>query len=266
MPKRPLNYQRLLVKREGSAVFVTLNRPEVRNALDELAFDELSACFRALAKDAGVRVAVLAGAGQDFCAGADIGWMRRASEHKRPQALRESRRLIEMCRAVDEAPFAVIARVHGNCFGGALGLVASSDVVFAAENARLRFSEVRLGLIPAVVSSFVLPKIGVGQARRLYLTAELLDAIEARHVGLVHHVLPEGELDAAIASTIKSIARNGPQAVKRSKAYIRELEGMSRPRRLAHSVGALTKVRATIEAKEGFSAFLEKRDPAWVKT
>lgn len=243
---------------------VTLNRPEVLNALDETALDELAALFRSLARDRSVRAAVVAGAGKDFCAGADIGWMRRAADYGQGQNRRDATRLIHMCRALDEAPFAVVARVQGNCFGGALGIVAASDIVIAEASARFRFSEVRLGLIPAVVSTFVLPKIGLSQARRLFLTAENFDAETAQAVGLVHALAPLDGLDREVGRVVDQVLQNGPAAVREAKAYLRRLEGMPRARRLAHSVSALARIRSSPEAKEGLSAFLEKREPSWV--
>ena len=260
-----MDYKRLLIDNRDGVAYVTLNRPDVLNAMDELALDEISAAFKALAKDPSVRAAVISGAGKDFCAGADIGWMRRASEYGKAQNVKDATRLIHMCRAVDEAPFAVIARVHGNCFGGALGVVGACDIVIAEEKARFRFSEVRLGLIPAVVSTFVLPKIGISQARRLFLTAENFDAQTARAVGLVHAVAPLEQLDQAVGKVVDQVLKNGPVAVKQAKAYIQRLEGMTRAKRLSHSVQELARVRSSPEAKEGLSAFLEKREPAWTK-
>lgn len=256
--------KRLLIDNRDGVAWVTLNRPDVRNAMDEAALDEISAAFRALAKDHSVRAAVIAGAGKDFCAGADIDWMRRASEYGKAQNIKDATRLIHMCRAVDEAPFPVIARVHGNCFGGALGVVGACDIVLAESSARFRFSEVRLGLIPAVVSTFVLPKIGVSQARRLFLTAENFDAATAQAVGLVHTVVGQAELDQAVGKVLDLVLKNGPVAVKEAKAYIQKLEGMTRARRIAYSVKELARVRASAEAREGLSAFLEKREPKWV--
>lgn len=258
-----MNYKRLLIDNRGGAAYVTLNRPELLNALDETALDEITKAFKEMAKDPGVRAAVISGAGKDFCAGADIGWMRRAADYGKALAKKDATRLISMCRAVDEAPFAVVARVHGNCFGGALGIVGASDIVVAEAQARFRFSEVRLGLIPAIVSTFVLPKIGIGAARRLFLTAESFSAETARAVGLVHAVTPLADLDREVGRVVDQVLKNGPAAVKEAKAYIQRLEGMTRAERIAHSVSVLARIRSTPEAKEGLSAFLEKREPAW---
>lgn len=255
----------LKVQRTGAVARVTLNRPQARNALDEGLLSELTAAFRALGKDKSLRAAVLSGAGQDFCAGADIGWMRRAADYGKTESRQDARRLIDMCRALDEAPCAVIARVQGNCFGGGLGLIAACDAVVAEEAACFRFSEARLGLIPAVVSTFVLPKIGAGRARYLYLTADLFRAPAAKEIGLVHLTAPADALDSEVERLVKGVLRNGPQAVCGAKAYLRKLDKFSRSKRLAYSEQVLARVRSTPEAKEGLSAFLEKRSPKWVE-
>ena len=260
-----MTFKRLVVKLHGPVAYVILNRPEVRNAMDEIALGETTKAFRELGKNKKIRAVVLSGAGKDFCAGADIGWMRRAADYGPAQNKKDAHRLIDMCRAVDEAPFAVVTKVHGNCFGGALGIVGSSDLVIAETSSRFRFSEVRLGLIPAVVSTFVLPKIGVSQARRLYLTAELFTATTAKEIGLVHYVVPKEGLDDKVREMLDQILWNGPEAVRAAKTYIRDLEGLPRAKRIQHSMDVLAKVRGGNEAKEGLSAFLEKREPKWAK-
>jgi len=253
----------LLVERQGGVVRVTLNRPEIRNALNETALGEITRTFKGLAKDKTVRAAVLAGAGQDFCAGADIAWMRRAAQLPPAKARKDAARLIEMCRAVDEAPFPVIALVQGNCFGGAIGIIAACDIVIAALDARFRFAETRLGIIPAVVSSFVLPKIGPTHARRLYLTAEIFDASTALAVGLAHRLVARENLETEGRRFQEAIRGNGPMAVRGAKAYVKTLLAMAPAKRYAYSAATLARIRAGAEAKEGFSAFLEKRQPRW---
>lgn len=258
-----MQYKRLFIVREAGVARVALNRPDVRNAMDETALDEITQAFHSLAKDKTVRVAVISGNGQDFCAGADIAWMRRAAEYSQAQAKKDASRLIGMCRAVDEAPFAVIARVQGNCFGGGLGVISACDIVIAEEGARFRFSEVRLGIIPAVVSTFVLPKIGMSHARHLYLTAEIFSAYKAKEIGLIHAITNSGNLDAEVNTAVEKILKNGPQAVREAKAYVKKLENMSRDKRIAYSGPLLAKIRSGAEAKEGLGAFLEKREPKW---
>lgn len=248
---------------EGIAT-VTLNRPEVRNAFDEEAIAALTGAFKTLAKDASLRAVVLRGEGKDFCAGADIRWMRRAAEYASAKNKKDAMRLVGMCRAVDECPVPVIARVQGNCFGGGVGLLAAADVGVAAQDAAFALSECRLGLLPAVVSSFILPKIGPGQARRYFLTAESFGAEDARRIGLVHEVAPEAELDARVEGLLRWILKAGPQAAREAKALVRRLHGKPLEERVRVSVAALARVRAGAECKEGLSAFLERRPASWV--
>jgi methylglutaconyl-CoA hydratase len=257
-------YTRLLVEKEGAVARVWLNRPDVRNAMDPETLNELAAAYKSLARDGSTRLAVIGGKGPDFCAGADIGWMRQAGRLPPAGRLKDARRLIDMCRAIDEAPFLTVARVHGNCYGGGLGIVASSDVVFAEEGARFCFSEVRLGIIPAVVSTFVLPKIGFGQARRWFLTAETFGPDTAVEIGLAHEAVPAGGLDARIEKLAAQSQQNGPAALAAAKAYLLRVQKLDRAGRIAHSAKLLAALRATPEAQEGLSAFLEKRPPRWL--
>jgi len=255
----------ILFEKKAGVARVTLNRPEVRNAFDEAAIAAVTDCFLSLAKDKGIRATVIRGKGPDFCAGADIGWMRRAADYKPAESKKDSGRLVGMYRAIDACPVPVIVGVHGGCFGGGLGIVASSDIAVAASGARLAFSECRLGIVPAIISSFVLPKIGSGQARRYYLTAEAFGAEAALRMGLVHEVAPESELDARIEMIVQSILKAGPLAVREAKAMIRKASAMPFEKRVRYTVETLARIRATAEAKEGLSAFLEKRPPAWAQ-
>ncbi len=253
----------LLVERKGHVAHATLNRPEVRNAFDEELIAEITNAFRAFSKDKALRAVVLRGAGPDFCAGADIRWMRRAAGYGPAQNRRDASRLVEMCRTINECPIPVLAGVQGACFGGGLGIIAACDIVLAADNAKMAFSECKLGIIPAVVSSFVIPKIGEAQARRLFLTAETFGAALAQRIGLVHELAPEAELGAKLDSLLSSILRAGPNAVREAKALIRKVSGLPLAKRIPLTVAALARVRGSAEGKEGLGAFLEKRLPSW---
>ncbi|MBI4422836.1 MAG: enoyl-CoA hydratase/isomerase family protein [Elusimicrobia bacterium] len=254
----------LLAKRDGAALRVTLNRPEVRNAFDEDVIAAVTQVFRAAALQKDLRAVVVRGAGKDFCAGADVRWMKRAAGYGPARNKKDALRLAAMCRAIDDCPVPVLAGVQGSCFGGGLGIVAACDVVAAAENAVLSFSECRLGILPAVVSSFVLPKIGPAQARRYFLTAETFGAAAAQRIGLVHEVAPEAELDAKLEGLLAWVLRGGPQAVREAKALIRRAAPLPLERRIPLTVATLARVRSSPEGKEGLSAFLEKRPAAWV--
>jgi methylglutaconyl-CoA hydratase len=243
---------------------LTINRPERRNATDDVTLRELTHAFRILAGRPDLRAVIVAGAGKDFCAGADIEWMRRAGTYRPAQGRKDARLLAEMCQAVDECPIPVIARAQGAIYGGGLGLISTCDIVVASENATMCFSECRLGILPAVVSCWVLPKLGAAAARRYYLTAEVFDMEVARDMGLVHIIAPESELDERVETLVGSILRNGPHAVREAKALLRKFPGKSLSMRLKIAIDTLIRLRSSPEGQEGLSAFLEKRPPAWL--
>jgi methylglutaconyl-CoA hydratase len=246
-----------------------LTRPEVRNAFDDLLIVELSAALRVVRDGfetdpaAAPRALVLTGEGTAFCAGADMNWMRRSVAHSREENEADARRFAGMMRALDELPIPTIARVNGACLGGGMGLIACCDVVVAAEGADFGFTEVRLGIAPAVISSFVLPKIGAAAARRWFLTGEIFPAAVAKALGLVHEVVPAAGLDEAVGRITAAIAGNGPLAVAAAKRLIRENLALRRDDAIENSVRAIAALRASPEGQEGLGAFLDKRRPSW---
>lgn len=264
-----MDYQHLKVHVDGRIAWVTLDRPEVRNAMDERTLEELEACFGSFAKpkdpSCAPRVAVLKAHGADFCAGADIRWMRRASAYPPAKNRKDAERLVRAIRAVDECPVPVVAAVHGGIYGGGLGLVAACDVVVASADAKMCFSECRLGILPAVVTSFVLPKIGLSHTRRLYLTSEVFGMETAQRIGLVHEVVAREELEARARKAADEVLKNGPEAVKLAKGYLARLAGMDRAARIKFSLDTLVKARSSAEGREGLAAFLERRPPSWLK-
>lgn len=248
----------------GAVATVVLNRPERRNAMDDNTLRELADAFLRVSKFHEVRAVVVRGEGKDFCAGADIDWMKRAGKMSPAQGKKDARLLGDMCRAVDECPVPVIARVQGAIYGGGLGLVSCCDVVVAEEKATMCFSECRLGILPAVVSCFVTPKIGAAAARRYYLTAEVFGMEAAREMGLAHITAPESQLDERVEALIGAILRNGPNALRETKAFLRKLSGKSLDARIKLAIDTLVRTRSSAEGQEGLSAFLEKRPASWV--
>lgn len=247
-----------------SAACVTLNRPEAGNAMDERVLKEIAGVFSGLSIEKDLRAVVVRGAGKHFCAGADIEWMRRAGKLKGTAARKDASLLIQACRAVQECPVPVIARVHGAVYGGGLGVLAAADIGLAAEDARYCFSECRLGLVPAVISLFVLPKIGAQNARRYYMTAETFTTAAALKMGLAHESAPEAELDARLEKILDGILANGPQAVRDAKTLLNRLpEASSRAAREKLVLDTLLRRRSSPEGQEGLTAFLEKRRPSW---
>ncbi len=242
----------LRVERDGEILRVTLARPERRNAVDAGLIAELAEVFVDVGR---ARAVVLAGEGASFCAGADVEWMRAAADLDYEGNLRDANALRHLLESVDRCPAPVVCRVQGHALGGGAGLVACADIAVAAPDAVFAFSEVKLGIIPAVVSPFALAKIGAGAARRYFLTGERFDAETALRIGLVHEVA--ADLDGAVARVLGELASAGPKAARAAKKLVLERpDGPDTARRIAEQ-------RTSEEGQEGLRAFLEKRPPSW---
>jgi methylglutaconyl-CoA hydratase len=242
----------LRIERDGPVLRVTLAKPERRNAFDAALIAELTEAFA----DVGdTRAVVLAGEGPSFCAGADVEWQRSSIDLGYEENVEDALRLYRMLETVDECPAPVVARVHGYALGGGSGLVACVDVAVAGEDAVFGFSEVRLGIIPAVISPFVLRRIGPAAARRLFLTGERFDAGTALRIGLVHEVA--ADLDGAVERVVDDLLAGGPEAVRAAKRLVREHPAGIETARIA------AERRTSPEGQDGLRAFLEKRAPAW---
>lgn len=233
---------------------VTLNRPEVRNAINDVLISDLTQVFLELPES--VRVVVLGGEGKAFSAGGDLEWMKKAATYSEEENFQDAVRLGRLFEAIGTCHAVVISRVQGAAFGGGCGLVCASDIGIAARGSLFAFSEVRLGLVPGTISSWVIPKIGHGHARALFTTGEAFDADHALRIGLVHHVCEPEELDNAVNEKVKAILRNGPHAVAVSKQTA--VEG---PYELDKAARILARARSSAEGQEGVAAFLEKRAP-----
>jgi methylglutaconyl-CoA hydratase len=251
----------------GDAVArVTLQRPEVHNAFDASVIAELRAGFAALAREApdDLRVVVLAGDGPSFCAGADIAWMRAAMSLDVEGNEQDAMAMADLFEAIDTCPVPVIARVHGSALGGGMGLCAVADLVIAESGTRFGFTETRLGILPAVISPFVVAKIGESHARALFPGGRRFDAIRAQRIGLVHEVV-EGmdALDGAVDLAVADILAAGPNAARAAKAIVREVRGLGHGSAKWHTARVIARQRVSAEAREGFASFEEKRRPAW---
>lgn len=250
----------------GVIARVTLNRPEVHNAFNAELIGELRQTFRKLADEPvdRLRVVVLAGAGPSFCAGADVSWMRASLGLSRDQNEQDAMVMAEMFDAIDRCPVPVIARVQGASLGGGMGLCAVSDLVIAEVGARFGFTETRLGILPAVISPFVIAKIGETHARALFPGGKRFDATRALRIGLVHEIVEgEGALDNAVDSAVDDLLAAGPTASRAAKAIIREVRGLPHESTRWHTARRIAAQRASAEGQEGLRAFLEKREPAW---
>lgn len=247
----------------GPFVTVTLNRPDVRNAFNEELIADLTAWAIEAEKTPGIRAAVLRGAGKSFCAGADVNWMAKTVTYTRGQNLDDARRMRRMFELLDELPFPVIGRVHGAALGGGAGLAAICDVVVAATDATFGFTEVKLGILPAVISPFALRKIGISAARELFLTGARFSAARAKEIGLVHAVVAESELDDAVNAFLKEIGTAAPEAVREAKRMIREVAGRVEAEGDI-TTAAIAERRVSEEGQEGLTAFLQKRRATWI--
>jgi methylglutaconyl-CoA hydratase len=262
---RASGYRTLTVDVRESVALVALARPDVHNAFDEALIAELTQALRSLDADATVRAVVILGQGRSFCAGADLNWMRRMAGYGRAENLADANALAAMLKTLNLLSKPTIARVHGNVFGGGVGLVACCDVAYATHDATFSLSEAKLGLIPATIGPYVVEAIGARQARRYFLSAERFTAAEAFRIGLVHDLCPPDELDGRINELLGALLLAGPQAQTEAKALIRAVAG--RPiddAVIADTAARIARVRASPQGREGVAAFLEKRPPAWV--
>lgn len=256
----------LRVERDGPFARVTLDRPEVRNAFDAALISELRSTFDGFARASpdDLRGVVLAGAGGVFCAGADIEWMRAAVGLSVEDNERDAAAMQGMLLAIDLCPVPVIARVQGAALGGGMGLCATADIVVAASDATFGFTETKLGILPAVISTFVLPKIGESHARALFASGERFGAERAQRIGLVHEVVAdEAALDVRVAGLLRELRSAGPTAVRAAKATIRELRSLPADEARRHTVRHIAQQRTSPEGQAGLAAFLEKRTPPW---
>ena len=261
-----MSYRHLLCDRLNGVERLTLNRPEVRNAFNDTLIAELTAWADAVAGDGSLRAVVVAGAGPTFCAGADLTWMAQTIEFTDAQNREDALRTGAMFAAIDRLPVPVIGRIHGAALGGGAGLAAVCDVVVADEDAVFGFTEVKLGIIPAVISPFVLAKIGRSAARELFLTGRRFSAQHALEIGLAHNVVRADELDGAVESVLREVLTAGPEAVSAAKRLIRDVLSAPADEVPALVASALAERRVSAEGQEGLRAFLQKRRPGWNRT
>jgi methylglutaconyl-CoA hydratase len=254
----------LQLHRDGAVARLRLDRPEVHNAFDPALIAALTARLRSLGADDSVRVVILEGAGASFSAGADLHWMRGMASASERDNRDDALALARLMRTLDALPKPTIARVHGAAFGGGVGLVACCDIAIGAPEARFGLTETKLGLLPAVISPYVIAAIGARQARRWFATAEMFDAAEALRIGLLHQVVEADRLDAAVQRQVELLCKAGPIAAASAKALVRRVAGDSDGTAVdAANADLIARLRVSAEGQEGLAAFLEKRKPAW---
>jgi methylglutaconyl-CoA hydratase len=259
-------YTSILTEVDGPLGILTMNKAERHNAFDEVLIAEITAGLRELEANPQVRAVVLSSTGKSFCAGADLNWMKRAAGYLPEENLRDARNLATLLSTLNELSKPTVARVQGPAYGGGVGLVAACDIAIATFEAQFALTEVKLGIIPAVISPYVIAAIGERYARRYMLTAERFSASEAYRIGLVHEIVPdEAGLDEAVGEVVDALLKNGPQAQGECKALIRVVSGQPIDEAtIEETAQRITRVRASAEGREGLTAFLEKRKPNWL--
>ncbi|MFB9241459.1 enoyl-CoA hydratase/isomerase family protein [Massilia antarctica] len=260
-----MDYQTLAVSIADRVATVTLNRPDVRNAFNEITIAELSLAFDELGRGDDIRAIVLDANGPAFCAGADLNWMKKMAGYSHAENSEDAAKLAEMLRAIYLCPKPVVAKIQGDCYAGGMGLVAACDIAVAVGSASFCLSEVKLGLIPATISPYVIRAMGENAARRYFLTAEKFSAQEAHRIGFVHDIVPADSLDAQVAAIVNALVTSSPNAVREAKVLVREITGKAVDAAMVvDTAERIAKVRASDEGREGVASFLEKRKPSWL--
>ncbi len=252
----------------GSTATLKLDRPDIHNAFDDQLIEQLIDALREVEAQDRVRAVVLTGAGKSFSAGADLGWMKRMAQAGEKENRRDARQLAKLMRTLDQLAKPTIARVNGAAYGGGVGLVACCDIAIGSDKSRFALTEVRLGLVPAVISPYVIDAIGARQARRLFLTGELFDAAFAERIGLLHRCVPHAELDAAVEETLDRLHEAGPVATLAAKRLVARIAHPAPKERRAldhENADLIAGLRVSAEGQEGLAAFFEKRRPQWAK-
>jgi methylglutaconyl-CoA hydratase len=261
-----MSFTYLITRRDGAVEHLTLNRPDVRNAFNEHVIAELTqwaAAARESAARGDLRAVILGGAGKTFCAGADVAWMSKTVHYTEEENLRDAMAMSRMFAALDHLPVPLVGRIHGAALGGGAGLAAVCDIVVAEDQALFGFTEVKLGIVPAVISPFALAKIGRSAARELFLTGARFSAARAREIGLVHEVVAASELDAAVGRYVQDLLTAGPEAIAAAKALITQVWGQPLDAAMAVTAAVIAARRVSKEGQEGLKAFIEKRAARW---
>jgi methylglutaconyl-CoA hydratase len=253
----------LVYEVKNNTARVILNRPEVHNAFNDTMINELSTIFDDIEKNSDIRVVVLTGEGKSFCAGADLNWMKRVKDYSYEENLKESLDLAEMLYKIYASPKPTIARVNGTAIGGGTGLVAVCDIAIASSKAKFSFSEVKLGLIPACISPYVIKKCGEGRCREFFLTGERMTADKACAAGLINQVVSLEEIDKIIDEFVKQLISSGPEAIKKCKELLKRVPELSLEEAKKYTAEVIAQLRISDEGQEGMNSFLEKRRPKW---
>jgi len=258
------DYTTILLNKDKKVLWVTLNRPEVHNAFNSVMINELNDVFDEAKEDPGIRVVVLTGRGRSFCAGADLNWMREIIKYSFEQNLEESMNIAELMEKIYALPKPTIAMVNGAAIGGGTGFTSACDIALAADTAQFGLSEVKIGLVPAAISPFVVRKIGESKAREYFLTGQRISAQRAKEINLVNNTFPPDKLRGETDRLVEHLVAAGPEAIKSCKELLYKVPGMSPSEVKEFTARMIAKLRVSEEGQEGMAAFLEKRKPKWM--
>jgi len=258
-------YTTIQLEVSGGVARLAMNRPEVHNAFNDEELRELTEAVKMVAADPAVRVLVLTGNGKSFCAGADLNWMKSVLSYTAEQNKKDAAVLVDLMDMLEQMPKPVVGRINGTAVGGGVGLTAVCDIAVASSEAKFGFGESKLGIIPAMISPYVLRKIGPGPAREYFLTGDRFTAERAKEIGLVNEVVPPDKLDEAVNAKVASLLTSAPNAIAEAKKLIRLVPGMNAGEAREYTLSKIAELRAAPEGQEGMRAFLEKRKPNWVK-
>jgi len=256
-------YETIEISKDNDIVTVSLNRPDMHNAMNELLMKELTQCFKELSNNDSVRAIVLTGKGKSFCAGADLNWMKSMVSYSKEENIKDSRLLLDLYEAIYMCSKPVIGRINGHAFGGGIGLIAVCDITVTIPDRKFAFSEANLGIIPSVISTYVAPRMKKADMRRFFITAERFDSETACNIGLIDYVVSSKELEEKINECIKLVRSSGPIAVKEAKNLIDNLSKMDNKDYKEFTVKKISELRISKEGQEGINSFLEKRKPSW---
>ena len=258
-----MDYETLDVVETENIITITLNRPEVHNAMNDVMIQELTECFCALNEKREIRAAILTGKGRTFCGGADLNWMKSMVHFSKEENLEDSRKLLNLFASIYSCPKPVIGRINGSAFGGGVGLVAVCDITIAPSNVTFAFSEAKLGLVPSIISPYVIRRIGPARARRLFITGERFSSLYAKEIGLIDFIVDSDKVDESMENILKDITTSAPLAIGEAKNLIRAQQELDSKAYKEYTLHKIAELRVSEEGQEGTSAFLEKRKPKW---